>query len=438
MSFEDSPAPSISIKEVSKAYRTYTRPQDRLWQFFRGKYRKFFNEFWALHPVSFEVNAGECLGLVGRNGSGKSTLLQILAGTLTPSSGTFAVTGRISALLELGAGFNPEFTGRENAILNGVILGLSPARMSELMPAIEKFADIGEFMDKPVKTYSSGMYVRVAFAVAIHVEPQVLVVDEALAVGDAPFQYKCLRKIEELREGGMSLILVSHDVSAIRRFCNRAAWLHEGRLVSFGEVDEVVTQYEDFLREEIASMGGSISSDQQAEGHKEQEIVAVAENIDDELSEISEKHPSAKVASVRLLDATGRELSVIVHGGQLSVQIEYEVISPAPDGLVIGVAMYRNDGEYIFGINTFIDKVKLSGSIGTYRAILSYPSVTPFPGSYYLKAGIFDSSATVRWDFLHRAAEFRIAGPYSGEGYVLLEHQWEIESVRPERALANG
>jgi teichoic acid transport system ATP-binding protein len=421
----------VTVDNIAKCYRLYQRPQDRLWQFFIGRYRKLFHEFWALSPVSFELQRGECLGLIGKNGSGKSTLLQLLAGTLAPTSGSCTINGKLSALLELGAGFNPEFTGRENAILNGTILGFTPAEMRKLLPSIEQFADIGRFFDNPVKTYSSGMYVRLAFSVAIHVEPDVLIVDEALSVGDTAFQYKCLRKIEEMKQKGMCLILVSHDVSAIRRFCNRAAWLDLGRLVAFGEVDEVTNAYEDFLREEISSMG-----------YKQEEIIAHQASeespgpVEENLGPVGLDVPAAHVESVRVLDVKGKTVTVATLGSQLTVEVSYKVTRPASDGIVLGVALFRNDDEYICALNTYIDKLILSGDVGTHTIQLHYQSMSVLPGSYYFKVGLFDSSATVRWDFLHRAAELRIVGPYAGEGYVILDHRWE--TVRSQKQTQAG
>lgn len=213
---------------------------------FRGK-RKYFSEFWALKNASFEVHKGETVGIIGSNGSGKSTLLQMLCGTLNPSSGEINVHGRVAALLELGAGFNPEFTGKENVYLNAAILGLSLEEIDAAYADIEEFAEIGEFIDQPVKTYSSGMYVRLAFSVAVHTKPSILVVDEALSVGDARFQAKCLDRIKQMKESGVSILFVSHDVAAVRTLCDRALWLDKGVVRALGEVFPVTAQYTEHL-----------------------------------------------------------------------------------------------------------------------------------------------------------------------------------------------
>lgn len=242
--------PTVRVEHVSKCYHIYERPQDRLKHaLWRGK-RTFHREFWALKDVSLEVERGEALGILGRNGSGKSTLLQLVAGTLRPTAGNISVTGRIAALLELGSGFNPEFTGRENAILNGAILGFTRAQIESRMDDIAGFADIGEFLDQPVKTYSSGMLVRLAFAVQVQLDPDVLIIDEALAVGDSLFQKRCFERLEQLRNRGVSLLFVSHDQESIRTLTDRALLLHHGSPVASGTSAEVLLEYRKLLHAE--------------------------------------------------------------------------------------------------------------------------------------------------------------------------------------------
>ena len=236
----------LSVKNVSKCFEMYEKPVHRLYQTLCAGKKKFFKEFWALRDISFDVHRGECVGIVGRNGAGKSTLLQIVTGTLTPTSGQVVSKGRVAALLELGSGFNPEFTGRENVYLNGAILGLSKEEIDRRYDDILAFADIGEFIDQPVKTYSSGMMVRLAFAVNVFVEPDIMIIDEALSVGDAAFQLKCAKRLKSLFEKNTTVLFVSHDVNAVRSHCNRAIWLNQGCLRRVGDVKSVT---EEFLRE---------------------------------------------------------------------------------------------------------------------------------------------------------------------------------------------
>ncbi len=258
--------PVIAAHALSKSYRIWTDPAARLlgpiWAEAAGwlpgplgtrlqqRAHAAYRDFYALQDVSFEVRRGEAVGIVGRNGAGKSTLLQLIAGTLQPTSGSIEVRGRVAALLELGAGFNPEFTGRENVFLSGAVLGLSRAEMETRFDAVAAFADIGDFIEQPVKTYSSGMMMRLAFAVNTCVDPEILIVDEALSVGDAPFQAKCFRRLRQLIDQGVSLLFVSHDLGTVRTICSRALWLKQGRAEQWGEAKAVARAYEKFCWQE--------------------------------------------------------------------------------------------------------------------------------------------------------------------------------------------
>lgn len=237
----------IAASGLSKRYPIYRQPQDRLKQSLFGRWRQYHREFWALKGVSFSIRAGEVVGIIGRNGSGKSTLLQLIAGTLAPTTGELVVNGQVAALLELGSGFNPEFTGRENIFMNGAILGLSQREVECYFQDIVAFADIGEFLEQPVKTYSSGMAVRLAFAVQAFVPKEILIVDEALAVGDELFQRKCFAKIEEFKRQGGTILFVSHASASVTQLCDRAFLLHAGELVLVGPSKHVVNMYHKFL-----------------------------------------------------------------------------------------------------------------------------------------------------------------------------------------------
>lgn len=240
-------APAISINRVSKRFRLYSSPKERLAEAFHPFRKRYHKEFWALDDISFDVNRGEVLGILGRNGSGKSTLLQIVCGVMQQTSGSVLLNGRISALLELGAGFNPEFTGRENVLLNGAIQGLTRQQMLRKIDEIQEFADIGDFFDQPVKLYSSGMFVRVAFAAAIHVDPEILVVDEALSVGDSKFQHRCFQRIRSFVESGKTILVVSHSTDTLLRICNRGVVLDSGKLVKVDGIQHAVDHYHEIL-----------------------------------------------------------------------------------------------------------------------------------------------------------------------------------------------
>ncbi len=234
---------ALHLDGLSKKYPIYARPGLKLWELISLGRKRFHREFWALKDICLQVDSGSTVAIIGQNGSGKSTLLQIVAGILRPTAGQCRVQGRVSALLELGAGFNPEFTGRENVFMNGAILGLSRHEITHRLPSILEFAEIGEFIDRPVKTYSSGMFMRLAFAVAIHVEPDILLVDEALSVGDLIFQHRCINRIRRLSQLGKTVLFVTHDLQAVTQFCDRAILLDEGRKLEDGEPEKVVRRY---------------------------------------------------------------------------------------------------------------------------------------------------------------------------------------------------
>lgn len=248
---------AIKVENLSKCYHIYDKPRDRLMQMLPFGRKQYFREFWALKDVSFDIRRGETIGIIGRNGSGKSTLLQMICGTLNPSGGTVQTNGRIAALLELGAGFNPEFTGRENVYLNSTVLGLSQHEIENCFDDIASFADIGNFIDQPIKLYSSGMMVRLAFAVAIHVKPDILIVDEALSVGDAYFQAKCANRVRKIIDDGATLLFVSHDTASVKSLCNRAVLLEKGYNKFVGDVNTAVEQYYSAL---VASQNENVAS----------------------------------------------------------------------------------------------------------------------------------------------------------------------------------
>ncbi|HEU4479556.1 MAG TPA: ABC transporter ATP-binding protein, partial [Pyrinomonadaceae bacterium] len=240
-------ATALRVEGVSKRYRIYDRPNDRLKEMLTRGHWKRHQEFWALQDVSFEIEAGTTTGIIGPNGSGKSTLLQIMTGTLEPTHGNVWHEGRIAALLELGSGFNNEFTGIENVFMNASLMGFSKSETEALLPEIERFAEIGPFIHQPVKTYSSGMYVRLAFSVAISASPQILIIDEALAVGDAVFQHRCMRRLKEMQESGVTIFFVSHDSSAVRALCSRAILLNSGRVHADGKPADVLNRYQKII-----------------------------------------------------------------------------------------------------------------------------------------------------------------------------------------------
>jgi lipopolysaccharide transport system ATP-binding protein len=359
---------AIQLSNLSKCYQIYDKPQHRLWQgLVRGR-KQFYREFWALKDVSFEVRKGETVGIIGRNGSGKSTLLQLICGTLTPNSGNIEVNGRVAALLELGAGFNPEFTGRENVYMNASILGLSKEEIDAKYRDIVAFADIGEFLNQPVKTYSSGMYVRLAFAVIAHVEADILVIDEALAVGDAFFTQKCMRFLRRFMETG-TVLFVSHDSPAVVNLCKEAIWLDQGRIRKRGNAKKVTEAYLEGLYEE--QRGGSVDQLISNQGHLAQprrfsfvkdqrlEFMNLSQYRND--IRVFSFNPNsssfgklgARITLVSLFDIAGEPLAWVVGGEIVTLRVGGEAIEPLSSP-IIGFYVKDRLGQALFGDNTYL------------------------------------------------------------------------------------
>lgn len=335
---------ALRVERVSKQYRIYERPGDRLKESItRGRLRRH-KEFWALRDIDFQIEAGTTVGIVGPNGCGKSTLLQIISGTLAPTHGDVWHEGRIAALLELGAGFDPEFTGVENVYMNASLLGLSRRETDVLFPAIERFAEIGPFLYQPVKSYSSGMYVRLAFAIAASVDPDILIIDEALAVGDAVFQHRCLRRLKELHERGKTVLFVSHDAAAVRALCSRALLLKAGTLIADGKPADVLNQYQKIIMEREQAYEADTAPPTQPD--------FAAEELSRPLN-YSYRHGngSAEIFGAALKDATDRELHIVESGEPVTLRIVARFLRDVEDP-VIGFLIRNLHGIHVYGTNT--------------------------------------------------------------------------------------
>ncbi|HKO99197.1 MAG TPA: ABC transporter ATP-binding protein [Pyrinomonadaceae bacterium] len=346
-------AKALQVERVSKLYRIYERPNDRLKEMLtRGKWKRH-REFWALHEISFEIEAGTTTGIVGPNGSGKSTLLQLITGTLEPTHGSIYHEGRIAALLELGAGFNPEFTGIDNIYLNTALLGFSRKETDERLPAITRFAEIGDFIHQPVKTYSSGMYIRLAFAIAVSADPEILIVDEALAVGDAVFQHRCLRRIKEMQEAGATILIVSHDPHAVRALCSRAILLNAGHMEADGAPSEVLNRYQKLIMSREAAYE-AVRPDSSEAGAIDDAFL-----LDEPLAPLrySYRHgdQSAEIIKVDLVDAGMSQLEFVESGDPVVVRVRarfnVEVSNP-----VVGFLIRNRHGIHVYGTNSDIQQ----------------------------------------------------------------------------------
>ena len=383
------PGIAVEFSRVSKSYSIYAGPGDRLKELMTLNRRRFHADYWALRDVSFEVQRGETFCVVGENGSGKSTLLQICAGVLEPTSGTLGVHGRVSALLELGSGFNPEFSGRDNVYLNGAILGFSNKEMDRRFAEIEEFAEIGEFINQPVKTYSSGMVVRLAFSVAIHVDPEILLVDEALAVGDIYFRQRCMRKVHELRSRGITILFVSHATGDIKALGDRAIWLDHGNVRGIGKADLIVTQY-------LAAM---VEKDAKYLAHDAllhpQHFYEVPAEIEDHIPNIDHRFGDgrAEVLGIAIHDGAGLKIQSLQPNTTIIVRISFRAKANL-DHPIAGF-MFRNHlGVDFAGTNTAREGHQLppmaAGDLCTVDFHLDLPAL--YPSSFSFSPAIANGS----------------------------------------------
>jgi ABC-type polysaccharide/polyol phosphate transport system ATPase subunit len=404
----------LRVEGVSKQYRIYQRPADRLKEMVsRGRW-KTHREFWALREVGFEVEEGTTFGVVGPNGCGKSTLLQIVAGTLEPTHGSVWHTGRIAALLELGAGFNPEFTGIENVFMSASLMGFSRAETESLLPEIERFAEIGDFIYQPVKTYSSGMYVRLAFATAISATPQILIVDEALAVGDAVFQHRCMRRIREMQESGMTILFVSHDPSAIRALCSRAVLLHAGRMETIGKPTDVLNRYQKLI------MAREDAYEAERTATEDAIDVSAADESSPKVSYVYRHGDgSAQILNVDLLNAAHKRIEFVESGEPVLLRLR-AIFHTEIEDPVFGFLLRNRHGIHLYGTNTELQRMNL----GHIRAGEIVEVTFAFncwlaPDTYSVTVALH-SAGGISFDWLDGALFFPVMSAVSMEGVANL------------------
>lgn len=443
MSFDLPPDVVVRATGLGKCYHIYDKPSHRLLQGIAGERRKLYREFWALRELDFEVRRGQTLGIVGRNGSGKSTLLQLIAGTLTPTTGEVAIRGRVAALLELGSGFNSEFTGRENVYLNASILGLTKQQIDQRFDDIAGFAAIGDFIEQPIRNYSSGMVMRLAFSVIAHVDADILIIDEALSVGDAFFTQKCMRFLREFKQRG-TLLFVSHDGGSVTALCDHALWLDQGQLRLQGAPKDVMDAYlEAFIAERDGRSGSAPV--------ETQELPAQVPRLRDVRSDLLERSSlrndirvlpfepptgfgegKARIEDVSLCDLEGRLLPTIVGGER--VQLEIAVVAvEALEGLIVGFYLKDRLGQLLFGDNTYVarlvEPVALQpGERARARFVFEMPRLQE--GHYFITAGVASGSQAdhVIQHWLHEALNLRALGQGLPVGIIGLPmHGIELE-----------
>ncbi len=372
---------AIDVQNVTKLYKLYKSPADRFKESMGLSKKIRYQELYALKDVSFQVHKGECVGIIGTNGSGKSTILKIITGVLNPTGGGVSINGRISALLELGAGFNPEYTGLENIYLNGTMMGFQHSEIDARVDDIIKFADIGEFIHQPVKTYSSGMFVRLAFAVAINIDPEILIIDEALSVGDVFFQAKCYRKFDEFKKAGKTILFVSHDLGAVGNYCDRVVLLNKGVKQSEGQSREIIDEYKQLL----------VKSNDEKQKQRKEDKTQHSEEENHELTGILERNPNtleygeggAKIQKIRILDEHGNETSTVEKRQtftiRMTVKFDQDIEEP-----IFAYSFKNARGTEITGTNTMYEKTPIKGVKAGQTVTVDFKQVMNLQGSDYL------------------------------------------------------
>ena len=389
----------IRLEDVHKRYRVYRQRYQSVKEIVVHRRLGEWQDHWALRGVSLEVQPGTTLGLIGPNGAGKSTALKLMARILTPDRGRVMIARRVSGLLELGAGFQLDYTGRENIYLNASLLGQTRKDIDLKYQAIVDFSELGAAIEDPLRTYSSGMYMRLAFSIAIHVDPEVLLVDEILAVGDQSFQQKCLDRIGRFQRAGGTIVLVTHDIGMVQEMCTEAAWIQDGLVRAFGRPVAVVNEYLDHVREQDSAR--------------------------EDTEETAEPDRAVELGEVRLLDGQGRPASALEIGDSLTVEIPYRV-KRRLEKPVLGVALFRNDGVYLYGTNTHVDGISVAPLERDGSARFHYPSLPLLPGAYRISVGLFDwPDLTAPVDHQDKRYGFRVVADSEEQGLVRIEHDWE-------------
>lgn len=409
---------AVSLEKVSKRYRIFPSRSERLKDLFgRGKAGR---DFWALKDVDLQVEPGTALGVVGRNGAGKSTLLKIISGVLQPTSGVARVNGRLVALLQLGAGFNDEFTGRENVFLNGLILGIGRKEMMRRFDEIEAFADIGDFMYQPVKTYSSGMRARLGFAVAMSVEPDVMLVDETLSVGDAVFKAKGIQKMRELRDSGTTILFVSHSISQVQNFCTEAVLLHKGGLVFRGETSETIERYQAMISEASARRNARLGETSERWTPQEEDSFR-APHFESSPQNPTLRHGTgeARIQAVELLDADGDPVEELAPGSDLTVRVRVRYARAVEDA-VAGIVLRSEDGIDVFSTDTALEKAPLGPRTAGEGVVVDFSFGVPLRHGRYSVAATVSRSADKRafLDWIGAAGAFDVTRPEDGAAYA--------------------
>jgi len=409
---------AIALHNVSKKFVLHRdRPrsfQELMLQVVGRNRRQSREEFWALRDLNLQVEQGETLGVIGSNGAGKSTLFKLINRILQPTSGEVVVNGRLTALLELGAGFHPDLTGRENVFLNGSILGLTAKEMRQRLDDIITFAELERFIDVPLRHYSSGMQVRLGFAVATSLDPDIMLIDEVLAVGDEAFQKKCLERIDHFRQRGKTILFVSHDLESVKRLCSRVLWLDAGLPAGDGPAVEIVERYRQHVWEEEAKLMAS----------KAHPAVPAAGGVAARAGKTHWGTGEVLITDVRLLDQTGQPIQLLQTGEPLTVEISYQMRDKVASS-VFGISIYRSDGIWCYGTNTKIEAINLSNLPDQGVVCVEFPGLGLIPGTYTLDVAIHSSDGRA-YDYYHPYCAFAMRSQIQDVGVYRPAHRWHI------------
>ncbi|MEX1029322.1 MAG: ABC transporter ATP-binding protein [Paenibacillaceae bacterium] len=420
---------AISIKNVSKAFKIYMDKPLTLKEKVLKLRSNEYSNFFALKDVNLDIKKGETIGLIGHNGCGKSTLLKLITSILYPDSGEINVVGRISSLIELGAGFHPDFTGRENIYINASIFGMSKKEVDQKIDEIIRFSELGEFIENPVRTYSSGMYMRLAFSVAINVNPEILLIDEILSVGDVNFQKKCYDKLEGFKLNGATIVIVAHDLGTIEKICDRVIWMDKGEIVAQGEADRIIDLYTQHMNKQfIEQRQQEISIEKTADPVRIEDNSEVGNSAVKKTLDISDDNRwgsrEVEITEARLVNPKGVTTNILSAGETVVIEIDYKVNSPQKE-YIFGVGFYTAEKVLIYGNNTQIGKMKLQkiNNSGTVKFKVSQCNF--LSGNYKLNVAIVDGDHRAL-DFIKFYMDFTIVSNDKAVGITSIDHNWEL------------
>lgn len=415
---------TIEVKNITKIFKVYLDKGSTLKEKLLFSKRRKYEERKVLDGISFEVKKGEAIGLIGHNGCGKSTTLKLLTRIMYPDSGSIKMKGRVSSLIELGAGFHPDMSGRENIYINASIFGLTRKEIEERFEKIVSFSELEEFIDNPVRTYSSGMYMRLAFSVAINVDADILLIDEILAVGDANFQSKCFNKLREIKSNGTTIVIVSHSLSSVEQFCEKSIWIHEGKIKSEGKPRDVHPQYLNFMGEKRQE---NVEKESEKERKNEKNSELEPKDTKTELKEKIENrwgNGKAKITDIIAYNSKGEEATVFKTGEKIYFEVNYKVRNRV-ENANIGIGIFRSDGINCYGTNTRIDGKEKINLVDSGKFLLEFSKMELLPGEYNVDFAI-EEEMCVPVDYYKNAYKIIIYSDIEDIGIARLEHRWNL------------